>query len=116
MLIGRDDLSNPKRKSLSDIISGVEENQFKFLLDHQPMKLEEAAEQNIDLQFSGHTHHGQIFPISLIVESMFENAHGMIEKGLTKIYVSSGLGIWGGKFRLGTHSEYAVFDIIHKQP
>ena len=46
---------------------------------------------------------------------MFENAHGMIEKGLTKIYVSSGLGIWGGKFRVGTQSEYVVFDLIPKQ-
>ncbi len=115
-LIGRDDKMNPNRKSLSSIVNGIDSNSFQLLLYHQPMNLEEAENQNIDLQFSGHTHKGQIFPITLVVEAMFENAHGMIEKGLTKIYVSSGLGIWGGKFRLGTQSEYAVFDIIHKQP
>ena len=115
-LIGSDDVNNPNRKALSTIVNGVDNGSFKLLLDHQPSNLEEAENQEIDLQFSGHTHYGQIFPITLVVEAMFENPHGMIEKGLTQIYVSSGLGIWGGKFRLGTQSEYVVFDITHKQP
>ena len=115
ILIGRDDVSNYNRKSLSTIVNGIDNNHFKLLLDHQPKNLKDAEQQMIDLQFSGHTHKGQIFPFSLIAESMFENAHGMIEKGLTKIYVSSGLGIWGGKFRVGTQSEYVVFDLIPKQ-
>ena len=114
-IIGRDDVSNTKRKPLSKIVKGVAENQFKLLLDHQPSNLGDAEKEKIDLQFSGHTHKGQIFPFSLIAESMFENPHGMIKKGLTRIYVSSGLGIWGGKFRIGTQSEYVVFDLINKQ-
>ena len=114
-LIGRDDVSNPKRKSLSAIVNGIDEGQFKLLMDHQPSNLKDAENEKIDLQFSGHTHNGQIFPFSLVVESIFEKPHGMIQKGLTWIYVSSGLGIWGGKFRIGTHSEYVVFDIIQKQ-
>ncbi|MFA6360742.1 MAG: metallophosphoesterase, partial [Dysgonamonadaceae bacterium] len=114
-LIGRDDVSNKNRKPLNVIVNGVNENRFKLLLDHQPLHLEDAEKEKIDLQFSGHTHNGQVFPFSLIAESMFENPHGMIQKGLTSIYVSSGLGIWGGKFRIGTQSEYTVFDIIHKQ-
>ena len=115
-LIGRDDVHNPNRKPLSKVVNGVNNGSLKLLLDHQPSNLEEAENQNIDLQFSGHTHNGQIYPITLVVEAMFENPHGMIKKGLTKVYVSSGLGIWGGKFRLGTQSEYVVFDIVHKQP
>ncbi len=114
-LIGRDDLSNKNRKPLNAIINEVDKNHFKLLLDHQPSNLEEAEKEKIDLQFSGHTHNGQVFPFSLIAESMFENPHGMIRKGLTWVYVSSGLGIWGGKFRIGTQSEYAVFDLIPKQ-
>lgn len=114
-LIGRDDKSNNNRKPLNTIVNGIDKNQFKLLLDHQPSNLEDAEQANIDLQFSGHTHKGQVFPFSLIAESMFENPHGMIQKGLTWIYVSSGLGIWGGKFRIGTQSEYVVFDIIHKK-
>lgn len=113
-IIGRDDKMNGNRKPLSKVVNGINNGSFRLLLDHQPNNLEEAENQNIDLQFSGHTHYGQIFPITLVVEAMFENPHGMIEKGLTQIYVSSGLGIWGGKFRLGTQSEYAVFDIANK--
>ncbi len=116
MLIGRDDVSNSNRKELSAIVNGADNGHFKLLLDHQPSNLEQAEQQNIDLQFSGHTHNGQVFPFSLVAEAIFENTHGMIQKGLTKVYVSSGLGIWGGKFRIGTQSEYAVFDIIQKQP
>ena len=114
-LIGRDDVSNKNRKPLKSVMNGVDENQFKLLLDHQPSNLNDAEEAKIDLQFSGHTHNGQVFPFSLIAESIFENPHGIIKKGLTSIYVSSGLGIWGGKFRIGTQSEYVVFDLIHKQ-
>lgn len=114
-LIGRDDLSNAKRKSLNEIVRDIDQDHFRMLLDHQPKNLSEAEKEKIDLQFSGHTHRGQIFPFSLIAESMFENSNGMIKKGLTQVYVSSGLGIWGGKFRIGTHSEYTVFDIIRKQ-
>lgn len=113
-IIGRDDKMNGNRKPLSKVVNGINNGSFRLLLDHQPNNLEEAENQNIDLQFSGHTHYGQIFPITLVVEAMFENPHGMIEKGLTQIYVSSGLGIWGGKFRLGTQSEYVVFDIANK--
>ncbi len=114
-LTGRDDIHNPNRKPLSAIVNGVDNGNFKLLLDHQPSNLKDAENQKIDLQFSGHTHYGQIYPITFIVEAMFENPHGMIEKGLTKIYVSSGLGIWGGKFRLGTQSEYVVFDIANQK-
>ncbi len=116
MLIGRDDVTNTKRMELNTIVNGANDKHFKLLLDHQPSNLEQAEQQKIDLQFSGHTHNGQVFPFSLVAEAIFENTHGMIQKGLTKIYVSSGLGIWGGKFRIGTQSEYAVFDIVHKQP
>ncbi|KAA6317003.1 3' 5'-cyclic adenosine monophosphate phosphodiesterase CpdA, partial [termite gut metagenome] len=59
------------------------------------------------------THYGQIFPISLITEMMYEKAHGYLKKGDSHIYVSSGLGLWGGKFRIGTRSEYVV---IHLTP
>ena len=70
-LIGRDDVSNKNRKPLNRVINGVDERQFKLLLDHQPSNLNEAEEAKIDLQFSGHTHNGQVFPFSLIAGSLF---------------------------------------------
>ncbi|MCX6308245.1 MAG: metallophosphoesterase, partial [Bacteroidia bacterium] len=59
----------------------------------------------IDLQISGHTHNGQFFPGNLVVGSMFELGHGYKKKGKTHFYVSSGLGIWGPLYRIGTQSE-----------
>ena len=84
---------------------------FLILLDHQPYHLEQAERQHIDFQFSGHTHHGQVWPISWITESIYECAFGAHKRGHTNYYVSSGLGIWGGKFRIGTRSEYVVLNL-----
>jgi len=73
--------------------------------------LEEAQEAGIDFQFSGHTHHGQAWPISWVTDAIFEKAWGPYEKGHTQYYISSGLGIWGPKIRIGSRSEYLVLHI-----
>ncbi len=114
-IIGRDDRTNIHRKSLGKIMaensSLISHSSFLILLDHQPYHLEQAERQHIDFQFSGHTHHGQVWPISWITESIYECAFGPYKKGHTDYYISSGLGIWGGKFRIGTRSEYVVVTI-----
>jgi predicted MPP superfamily phosphohydrolase len=107
-LVGRDDRSNPERKSVEELIAAADKTKPLIMLDHQPIKLEEAAGNHIDLQLSGHTHNGQVWPLSWIVNSLFEHAYGYLKKGDTHIYVTSGLGIWGGKFRIGSRSEYVV--------
>jgi predicted MPP superfamily phosphohydrolase len=113
-IIGRDDRTNPDRKPITAILEGLDPGKPLILLDHQPADLAEAAQSNIDLQISGHTHDGQIWPLSHITGSIFEKSHGYIKKSGTHIYVTSGLGIWGGKFRIGTVSEYAVIDLSFK--
>lgn len=110
-IIGRDDRSNPKRKALSELMKGVDRTKYLVVLDHQPIQLEEAEQNGIDFQLSGHTHHGQVWPISWITESIYECAFGEWQRGSTRYYVTSGIGIWGGKFRIGTHSEYVVAEI-----
>jgi predicted MPP superfamily phosphohydrolase len=111
VLIGRDDYTNKHRKTLQDIMKQSKPVGFTILLDHQPQYLDEAVNNEIDFQFSGHTHYGQIFPASLITNGIFELSHGYKQKGNTHFYVSSGIGIWGGKFRIGTRSEYLVLDL-----
>ena len=86
-------------------------NKYTILLDHQPYHLEQAEQSGIDFQFSGHTHEGQVWPISLITHSTYECDFGPWQRGDTQYYISSGLGIWGGKFRIGTRSEYLVVNI-----
>ena len=64
----------------------------------------------IDLQFSGHTHHGQIWPINWVTDYIFEQSHGYRQWGNSHVYVSSGLSLWGPPFRIGTHSEMVIFN------
>lgn len=110
-IIGRDDRTHPKRKTLSNLMNGVDRSKYLILLDHQPYHLEEAEQNGIDFQLSGHTHHGQVWPISWITDRIYECAFGEWQRGNTRYYVTSGMGLWGGKFRIGTRSEYVVAEI-----
>jgi uncharacterized protein len=114
VLVGRDDYSNPNRKMLKTIISGIDSKLPIILLDHQPVKLSEAVENNIDLQLSGHTHNGQIYPFSLLVAKFHDLTYGYRKTGKTNFYVSSGIGLWGAPIRIGTQSElvYIKLSII----
>jgi Predicted phosphohydrolases len=108
-VIGRDDRTNPSRKPLSaltDSISG-----FSILLDHQPYHLEEAEQAGIDFLFSGHTHRGQVWPISWVTDLLYEKSWGHHQRGATRYYITSGIGIWGARIRIGTRSEYLVLNI-----
>ena len=109
-LIGRDDRHNRKRRSLQELMVNVNKSKPIILLDHQPFDLEETEAAGIDLQFSGHTHHGQIWPISWVTESIFEQSHGYRQWGNSHVYVSSGLSLWGPPFRIGTYSEMVIFN------
>lgn len=110
-IAGRDDRTNPRRKSVSELLKTADRRRYIILLDHQPYHLERAERAGVDFQFSGHTHHGQVWPISWITEALYEDAFGPHRRGETEYYVSSGIGIWGGKFRIGTRSEYVVATI-----
>ena len=110
-IMGRDDRTNRHRRPLRDITASADKSKYLILLDHQPYHLEQAEREGVDFQFSGHTHHGQVWPISWITDMMYECAFGTYQRGATNYYVSSGMGIWGGKFRIGTRSEYLVLTI-----
>lgn len=116
-IIGRDDRTNAGRKSVAELMKECQDPQppilggYQLLLDHQPYHLERTAKAGIDFQFSGHTHYGQVWPISWIEDAIYECAYGELTKGNTRFYVSSGIGIWGAKFRIGTQSEYVVLTL-----
>lgn len=110
-VIGRDDRTNRKRIDLKTIMKGVDKSKPVILMDHQPWKLEEAEQNGVDLQLSGHTHNGQFFPGNLFVKRMYELGYGYMKKGKTNYYVSSGLGLWGPQYRIGTQSELVVINL-----
>lgn len=107
-VVGRDDRTNPRRLPLADVMRQADRSRYIIELDHQPYALDEAQRAGVDLEFAGHTHYGQVWPLSWITDLIYEDAFGPLTKGNTHYYVSSGLGIWGAKFRIGTQSEYIV--------
>ncbi|NDV84030.1 metallophosphoesterase [Bacteroides sp. 51] len=110
-IVGRDDHSYYGRKSIWELTDSLDKSKPIIVLDHQPHKLDEVVAHGVDLQISGHTHHGQVWPISWITNAMYEVSHGYKQKENTHFYVSSGMGLWGGKYRIGTQSEYVVISL-----
>lgn len=107
-IIGRDDRMNARRKSVGALVASADSSLYTIVLDHQPAHLSRTSKADVDFQLSGHTHRGQVWPISWITDVMYECSWGSYQLGKTHYYVSSGMGIWGGKFRIGTQSEYVV--------
>ncbi len=110
VLIGREDKSSEyfalkRRKPLEKIMEGVNRELPLILMDHQPYKLKEAEKAGIDLQLSGHTHNGQLWPFNWITRLIYEKSWGYLKKGSTNIVVSCGAGTWGPPVRVGSISE-----------
>ena len=110
-VIGRDDNFTRHRKYIETLMNSTN-NTFSILLDHQPSHLEEAEQAGVDLQISGHTHRGQMWPLSWITDRLYECSWGTLTKGNTTYCVTSGLGIWGAKYRLGSQSEFIVINLV----
>jgi len=109
-IIGREDrairgFTGKTRKSLEDIMDGIDKTLPLILMDHQPVKLAEAEMAGIDLQLSGHTHHGQLWPFNFITKKVYELSWGYKKRGNTQYYVSCGVGTWGPPIRTGNHPE-----------
>lgn len=111
-IVCRDDRQNLRRAKLDSLLMASETESFKIVLDHQPNAIQESQKSNIDLHLSGHTHRGQVFPLNLLTDHIFEQSHGYRKWGDTHAYVMTGLSLWGPPFRIGTHSELLVVDII----
>ena len=109
-IVGRTDRtamqgSGPGRASLDSLLAQTDTRAPVILLDHQPYDLSALAGTAVDLQLSGHTHNGQMWPLTIITNKMFELSHGYRKFGNTHVIVSSGFGIWGPRMRIGTRPE-----------
>lgn len=112
-IVGRDDRTNHERDSLYRLLARGAEERFTLVLDHQPMAIKESSRHGVDLHLSGHTHRGQVWPISLATDAMFDQSHGYRKWDDTHAYVMTGLSLWGPPFRIGTHSELLVIDMVN---
>ena len=111
-IAGRDDragdriLSKP-RPPLEKVIAGIDRSLPLIVLDHTPQMLNDARSVHADLQLSGHTHHGQMWPFNYITRAIFEVSTGLVHRNGTAFYVSTGYGTWGPPIRTGSRPEIA---------
>ncbi|MFD5402481.1 metallophosphoesterase [Streptomyces griseorubiginosus] len=85
------------------------------LLAHQPVQIHDAVDHGVDLQLSGHTHGGQLWPGNLIAEAANPTVAGLERYGDTQLYVSRGAGAWGPPTRGGAPSDITVIELASKQ-
>lgn len=116
-VVGREDKVMPTRKPLREILTGqsVEMSKPVIVLNHTPDNLAEEADAGVDIALYGHTHHGQVFPGNIATELIFEVAHGYKKKGDTHFYVTSGIGLVGPQYRIGTVSEMVMLTVQFRQ-
>jgi hypothetical protein len=115
-LIGRLDRDSRRyfgkdRASLQELLKNIDLSKPVIVLDHQPFNLEEAEQNGADLQMSGHTHNGQLWPLNLLTRRMYELSYGYLRKSNTHFIVSSGYGLWGPRVRSGSRSEIVVVNV-----
>jgi len=97
--------SQTPRLTINELLEHLDHTKPIILLDHQPYKLNDAMLAGIDLQISGHTHHGQLWPFGYITQKIFEVSRGYKQKGNSHFIVSTGFGTWGPPIRTGNRPE-----------
>ena len=119
-LIGRIDKDAKRfygknRKSLDELIKHTDSTKPLILMDHQPFHIDESVKNGIDLQLSGHTHNGQMWPLNYLTRLIYEVSYGYLKRGNTHVIVSSGYGLWGPRVRSGSRSEVLMINLTFKQ-
>jgi predicted MPP superfamily phosphohydrolase len=90
---------------LPEVLAGIDATRPVIVMDHQPNRLDDAVAAGVDLQVSGHTHRGQVFPGNVITRRIFELDWGYLHKEATHYVVSVGYGTWGPPIRIGNRPE-----------
>ncbi|MCX6222548.1 MAG: metallophosphoesterase [Bacteroidia bacterium] len=110
-LAGRYDDRYRERKKTAELLKSINGSLPVILIDHRPTDIEENSKTVVDVQFSGHTHNGQMFPLNLILASMYRLSWGYEKIGHTHFFVSSGIMLWGPPVRTTGKSEIMVVEV-----
>ena len=110
-LVGREEKTAKERKDTAVLAENTDQSKFILVADHQPTTLESNKPLKADLQLSGHTHGGQIFPLGYIGFLYDDLVYGEYEDNGSKIIVSSGFAGWGFPIRTQGKSEYVIVNI-----
>jgi uncharacterized protein len=113
-LAGVNDIAGESRSDAPDFdraLSGMESTRPTILLAHQPVLVGEAAARGVDLQLSGHTHGGQMWPFHYVVQLVQPSLAGLSIVDDTQLYVTRGAGFWGPPVRIGAPPDLTVLSL-----
>ena len=113
-LVGVDDYGQkdrPRGWDLEEAVAGRDPEHAAVLLAHQPRAVEEAIDKGIGLQLSGHTHGGQLFPMTGLMAALWRYSAGLYRVGDGHVYVHRGTGFWGPPMRIGSPPEIAAITL-----
>lgn len=115
-LAGIHDLTSPApyEPNLGAALDGRDPERFVLLLAHQPRQALEASELGVDLQLSGHTHGGQLWPLGYLVPLQQPSVSGLDRVGDTVLYTTRGAGAWGPPVRVGAPPEITVVELASR--
>lgn len=116
-LAGINDIAGEQRDDPPDFdraLAGVDDSRPTILLAHQPVMVSEAAARGVDLQLSGHTHGGQMWPFHYVVEMVQPSLAGLSTVDDTQLYVTRGAGFWGPPVRIGAPPDITVLTLEGK--
>jgi len=110
-LVGRKDARNRTRLSIKNITKNLPDHYPILLLDHRPTDMDSVRKSSVDIQLSGHTHHGQLFPFNLITKRIYEISWGYEKIENTHFFVTSGIQLWGPPVRTIGKSEIMLINV-----
>jgi predicted MPP superfamily phosphohydrolase len=99
------------KRPIKELYASLDKDMFTLLLAHQPKDISHIKDTRIDIQLSGHTHGGQVFPFNYLVRLVQPYFRGLYTHNKTLLYVTSGLGYWGVGFRYKVQSEIPVIRV-----
>ena len=111
LLLGREDAAVPEKRLDTALLENPAPEKYLLVADHQPGSIREHRTLGADLQLSGHTHAGQLFPLQLIY-SLFIDAYGVYPYEDADLYVSAGASGWRVPFRTDAHSHFDVITLL----
>ena len=113
-LAGVNDVTGAQHSDAPDFdraLGGLDSAQPTVLLAHQPVQVSEASARGVDLQLSGHTHGGQMWPFHYVVRAVQPSLAGLSTVGDTQLYVTRGAGFWGPPVRVGARPDITVLSL-----
>ncbi|MGW0530648.1 metallophosphoesterase [Streptomyces sp. NPDC003032] len=116
-LAGVDDVAGESEGEGPDFVKALgdrDRSRASVLLAHQPVVIHDAVEHGVDLQLSGHTHGGQLWPGNFVADLANPTLAGLERYGDTQLYVSRGAGAWGPPVRVGAPSDITVVELASR--